>query len=104
MVPLKEIEYGVYGDVILLDPKRYSIYFRRAINPKPQSNPGRRSSSQTGCNGGRDPEAVCQGLCRVGFRVEGLRVRVWGIQGIGLACVGFRWYGHYFHYRLSLPG
>ena len=29
--PLKKIEYGVYGDLILICPKLYSIYFRGTI-------------------------------------------------------------------------
>ena len=29
--PLKSIEYGVYGDLIILNPKPYSIYLRGAI-------------------------------------------------------------------------
>ena len=31
--PFKQIEYGVYGDFILIYPKPYSIYFRGTINP-----------------------------------------------------------------------
>ena len=31
IVPLTYIEYGVYGDLIILDPKPYSIYLRGAI-------------------------------------------------------------------------
>ena len=31
MVPLKQIEYGVYGDLITTYPKPYSIYLRGTI-------------------------------------------------------------------------
>ena len=31
IVPLKEIEYGVYGDPMLMYPKPYSIYLRGPI-------------------------------------------------------------------------
>ena len=31
IVPLKYIEYGVYGDVIIICPKQYSIYLRGTI-------------------------------------------------------------------------
>ena len=31
IVPLKKIEYGVYGDLIIIYPKPYSIYFRRTV-------------------------------------------------------------------------
>ena len=36
MVPLKWIEYGVCGDLIVMYPKPYSIYLRGSINPNPQ--------------------------------------------------------------------
>ena len=32
IVPLKSIEYGVYGDHIILYPKPYSIYLRGTIS------------------------------------------------------------------------
>ena len=37
IVPLKWIEYGVYGDLVIMYPKPYSIYLRGTItlNPKP---------------------------------------------------------------------
>ena len=31
IVPLKWIEYGVYGDLIIIYPKPYSIYLRGTI-------------------------------------------------------------------------
>ena len=31
IVPLKQIEYGVYGDFIIIYPKPYSIYLRGTI-------------------------------------------------------------------------
>ena len=31
IVPLKYIEYGVYGDLIIIYPKPYSIYLRGTI-------------------------------------------------------------------------
>ena len=31
IVPVKQIEYGVYGDLIILYPKPYSIYLRGTI-------------------------------------------------------------------------
>ena len=31
-VPLKQIEYGVYGDPVTIYPKSYSIYLRGTIN------------------------------------------------------------------------
>ena len=31
ILPLKEIEYGVYGDLILMYPTPYSIYLRGTI-------------------------------------------------------------------------
>ena len=31
--PFKQIEYGVYGDFIMIYLKPYSIYFRGTINP-----------------------------------------------------------------------
>ena len=34
IVPLKQIEYGVYGDLIIVYPKPDSIYLRGTINPK----------------------------------------------------------------------
>ena len=34
IVPLKQIDYGVYGDLILIYPKPYSIYLRGTIAPK----------------------------------------------------------------------
>ena len=34
LVPLKEIEYGVYGDLTIIYPKPYSIYLRGSINLK----------------------------------------------------------------------
>ena len=36
-IPLKWIEYGVYGDLNIIDPKPYSIYLRGNItlDPKP---------------------------------------------------------------------
>ena len=33
IVPLNYIEYGVYGDLIMMYPKPYSIYLRGTINP-----------------------------------------------------------------------
>ena len=30
-VPLKQIEYGVYGDLVIIYPKPHSIYLRRTI-------------------------------------------------------------------------
>ena len=35
------IEYGVYGDLIMIYPKPYSIYLRGAINPQPEPVSGR---------------------------------------------------------------
>ena len=32
IVPLKQIDYGVYGDLITIYPKPYSIYFRGTIS------------------------------------------------------------------------
>ena len=39
IVPLKKIEYGVYGDLLVLYPKPYSIYLRGTINPQPFTHP-----------------------------------------------------------------
>ena len=33
MVPLEQIEYGVYGDLIIISPRPYSIYLRGTIFP-----------------------------------------------------------------------
>ena len=33
--PLKWIEYGVYGDLIIMYPKPYSIYIRETIHLAP---------------------------------------------------------------------
>ena len=33
IVPLKSIEYGILGDLILIYPKPSSIYFRKTIDP-----------------------------------------------------------------------
>ena len=35
IVPLKQIEYGVFGDLIVIYPKPYSIYLRATIHPEP---------------------------------------------------------------------
>ena len=35
IVPLKWIEYGVYGDLFIIYTKPYSIYFNGAMTPKP---------------------------------------------------------------------
>ena len=32
-MPLNWIEYGVYGDLVIICPKPYSIYLRGAIPP-----------------------------------------------------------------------
>ena len=32
VVPLKKIEHGVYGDLIIIYPKPYSIYLRETIS------------------------------------------------------------------------
>ena len=37
IVPLKWVEHGVYGDLILTYPKPYSIYLRGTILDKPQT-------------------------------------------------------------------
>ena len=34
--PLQHIEYGVYSDLMNIYPKPYTIYFRSAINLKPE--------------------------------------------------------------------
>ena len=38
IVTLKEIEYGVYGDLIKIYPKPYSICLKGNINRKPKSH------------------------------------------------------------------
>ena len=35
IVPRQWIEYGVYGDLIMINPKPYSIYLRGTITRKP---------------------------------------------------------------------
>ena len=41
IVPYKLIEYGVYGDLlIIVYPKPYSIYLRGTIHPKLKQNGG----------------------------------------------------------------
>ena len=34
IVPLKWMEYGIYGDLIIIYPKPYSIYLRGTIDPE----------------------------------------------------------------------
>ena len=36
---LKQIEYGVYGDLLIIYPKPYSIYLRGTITLNPELNP-----------------------------------------------------------------
>ena len=41
IVPLKQIEYGVYGDLIIIYPKPYSIYLRGTICQSREERGGR---------------------------------------------------------------
>ena len=41
IVPLKQIECGVYGDLIIIYPKPYSIYLRGTISPRQEAVPNR---------------------------------------------------------------
>ena len=38
-VPLEKLEYGVYGDLLVIYPKPYSIYLRGTLDPKPNVVP-----------------------------------------------------------------
>ena len=43
MVPLKEIEHGVYGDLIKIYSKPYSIYLRATLVLEPDTSLSRRA-------------------------------------------------------------
>ena len=84
IVPLKQIQYGVYGDLITIYPKPRSIYLRRRISPKRE-------------------DYQCYGLLhglRSGASLAGhtcirlLGSTVWGVGSKGANTVlGFRVYG-----------
>ena len=65
--PFKYIEYGVYGDLIIIYPKPYSIYLRRTIIVSEVSTPNASTSPDT-CHAGT--------VQKLGYRLKLLEVNL----------------------------
>ena len=59
IVPLKSIQYGLYGDLIIIYPRPFSIYLNWAISLKKVGDPG----GQIGL-GGRSKSALSKASLR----------------------------------------